>query len=372
VPNPFLFGSPVSGEHFTGRRTELRDLVGRMSDHINVAIISPRRYGKSSLLTEACDRVQRQGGTVARLNAMTVSSDLGLFASRLITEVYHAGGPWTRAKDSVATFAKALSHLRPSTTFDIAGNARFTLALTDAEQRPADVVERCFELMAQAKTPVVCVDEFQELLKLPGDLPAIFKGMTDQFAGVSLVVAGSQEHMMRRLTVDTGGALYRAVDAMTLGPIPADELGDYVQRRFNVGGKSISRELADRIVMLAAPVPNDVQHLAYAVYATVETSRTVAGGDVDAGLTAVIAQETGLFADSFMSLTGGQQKVLITLAKQPDLPPQSGEFLAASGYANPSGVKRALDALHSQGAVAARAGRWVVVSPFLRSWLASL
>ena len=50
--NPCHYGTPVEGEHFTGRRKEL---LARMRD----GIISPRRYGKRSLLRAASARMSR-------------------------------------------------------------------------------------------------------------------------------------------------------------------------------------------------------------------------------------------------------------------------------------------------------------------------
>jgi len=53
TPNPFRYGSPVTGANFTGRTVERQALVSGMSDGLNVSLVSPRRYGKTSLLLRA-------------------------------------------------------------------------------------------------------------------------------------------------------------------------------------------------------------------------------------------------------------------------------------------------------------------------------
>jgi hypothetical protein len=370
MANPFRFAAPVAGEQFTGRRAEVRDLVTRVEDHINVAVISPRRFGKTSLVNAVCARAERRGATVARLNAMAANDDLAIFASRLVSAVYAAKGPWRKAKDSLSSFVGAFRHFQPTVTIGTDGGAAFSFSAETVHQDPAAVIGDAYRLLATSSTPILFVDEFQEVVRLPGNIAGVFKALTDEVPQVALIVAGSKEHMMRDLTADSRGPLYGMTQVVTLGPIPADEMGDFVERRFNVGGKPITRELADEITALAGPVPNDIQHLAYDVYAAVESNREVTADDVAAGMQAAVEQESGAFIDTYAGLTGNQRMVLIALASAPTARPQSARFLARTGYANPSGVRRALDALAESGIVALRSGEWVVVNPFLRRWLA--
>jgi len=369
MANPFKFGAPVGGDNFTGRRQEIAEIVARVKDHLNVVVISPRRFGKTSLLDAVCERVARSRGTVARVNAMAASDDVGLFASRLVSAVYAGKGPWHRARESLTAFLAGF-RLQPSVSIGANGPV-FTFAAEMVRRDPVSVLGDAYALLATAATPVLFIDEFQELTRLPGNLPGVFKGLADQYADVALVVAGSKQHMMRELALDARGPLYGMMTAVQLGPIPAVEMGDFVQRRFNVGGKPISRELADRIVALAGPVPNDIQHLAYDVYAAVDSGREVAQADVDEGMQAASEHESSVFADTYVNLTSNQRRVLVALATQPGAGPQSREFLARTGYANPSGVKRALAALEDAGIAAIWDGSWTVVSPFLRRWLAA-
>lgn len=370
MPNPFRYGAPVTGDQFAGRKREVRDIVARVRDQLNVAIISPRRYGKTSLINEVCARAERSGGAVARVNAMSANDDVAVFAARFVSAVYGSRGAWHKAKDSLTTFLGSFRGVQPTVTFGADG-PQFSFSAELVRRDPAAVIGNAYRVLAGSSTPVVFVDEFQELVRLPGNVPGLFKGLTDQYPQASLLIAGSKEHMMRELTGDSRGALYGTMHTVNLGPLPDDQMGDFVERRFNVGGKPISRELADRIVALAGPVPNDIQHLAYDVYAAVESARDITAADVDDGMQAALDQESGAFLDLYASLTGNQRRVLIAIAVAPTANPQSAEFLAHTGYANPSGVKRALSALGAADLIAQRSGRWEVVNPFLRRWLAA-
>jgi hypothetical protein len=371
MANPFKFGAPVQGEQFTGRRREVSDIVNRVTDHVNIVVISPRRFGKTSLMDAACARIARAGGTVARVNAMTANADLGVFASRFVSSIYAAKGPWHKAKQSITSFLASFGQLQPSVSIGTSG-PQFSFTAEAVHRDPVGVIGGAYALLATATTPLIFIDEFQELTQLPGNLPGLFKGMADEYGSVSLVVAGSQQHMMRDLTLDARGPLYAMMHAMQLGPIPVQEMGDFVQRRFNIGGKPISRELADKIVAIAGPVPNDIQHLSYDVYAAAASDREIMQADVNDGMQAASEHEASVFADTYANLRVNQRRVLAALADPTSASPQSREFLARTGYANPSGVMRALNSLSDSGVVTLRAGEWVVVSPFLRAWLSQL
>jgi hypothetical protein len=55
---PFRFGDVATGEHFTNRTAELKELVGDLRSGQSVLVISPRRYGKTSLITTVLERVR--------------------------------------------------------------------------------------------------------------------------------------------------------------------------------------------------------------------------------------------------------------------------------------------------------------------------
>lgn len=368
MPNPFRFAAPVAGEQFTGRSREVRELKARVADSVNVAVISPRRFGKTSLLNEVCARAEGAGSAVARVNALAGNGDLATFATRFVSAVYRSRGPWHRAKDSLTTFLGSFRQFQPTLTMGADGPS-FSFSAETVHADPAAVLGSAYRLMADGPKPLVFIDEFQELVHLAGNIPGLFKAFTDDYPSVALVIAGSKEHMMRRLTDDSRGALYGTMHRIQLEAIPADEMGDFVERRFNVGGKPITRALADQITALAGPVPNDIQHLAYDVYAAVETSRAVTAEDVDAGMRAAVDQEGGAFLDTFTTLTGPQRAVLLALAAEPTPNPQSAKLVAQTGYANPSGVKRAITSLADADIVTLRSGVWTVVNPFLRRWL---
>ena len=240
--NPFRYGSPVAAPYFAGRVAERDALVGRMEDGINVVVTAPRRYGKTSLLDRGAEEVIGAGGSVVRANLLRTPS-LDALAARLTTEAYHLpGGAWRRAAQAIPEFLSRL-RLRPSVTLDDAGHPVFWFA---GGLRPADatrLLEDVYSLladMAEQHPAVLMLDEFQAIADLDASLPGILKSLADEHPGVSLVMAGSKQHLMDALVLSSGAPLFRMAERIALGPIEEDVMVAFLRDRAAAGRKAMT------------------------------------------------------------------------------------------------------------------------------------
>jgi AAA+ ATPase superfamily predicted ATPase len=370
VTNPFHYGAPATGEHFLGRRTELDALVTRMRSSINVVVMAPRRYGKTSLLL-AAERRLTQGRPKAAVVSTNVflCRDLTTLASRLVSATYHVpGARWGRARQGMTEFLRRL-RIRPVVEIDDSGRPRFvfstTLAAGDAEAVIADV----FSLLTAAEDrPVALIlDEFQAITRLGGHLPFLIKGLSDEHPGISLVLAGSQHHLMEHLVVGEGAPLYGMAQRLSLGPIPTEEWLPFLPRRAAAGGKTITDQGTRGILDLAGPVPNDIQHLAFEAF---ESAADVIGpAEVDEGMRRAVDHDSSLFAEKVSRLSPGQLRVLVALSSGEDDHIFTSAFARRVGLASAQSVRKAIDAMAEEETVVLRDRRWRVGDPFLASWV---
>lgn len=370
MPNPFHYGAPATGAHFLGRNDELRALLTRMRAGVNVAVISPRRYGKTSLLLRAEEQLgaNRPRGAVISTNVF-LCRDLATLAGRLVAGAYHLpGARWTRTRVGLTEFLHRL-RVRPAVELDDAGRPRFTftagLATADADTVIADVYGL---LAAESNRPSVLVlDEFQAITRHGDHLPFLLKGLSDRYPTVSLVLAGSQRHLMERLVIDEGAPLYGMAQRLALGPIPDPEWLLFLAVRAAEGGKAMTPEAAAAVVALAGPVPNDIQHLAF------ESFEMAAGpigvGDVEAGMRRAVDHDSSLFAERVTRLSPGQLRVLVALSAGDRTHIFTGAFAREVGLASGQSVKKAIDALAEDETVVLRDRIWCVGDPFLAAWL---
>ena len=75
MKNPFLFGKMVEGGCFTDRENETKRLISNFSNGINTILISPRRWGKSSLVKKAGSLSQEAGIKVVYLDAFAMRTE---------------------------------------------------------------------------------------------------------------------------------------------------------------------------------------------------------------------------------------------------------------------------------------------------------
>ena len=52
MDKPFIFGVPVEDSHFIGREEEIKRLSTNFKYGVNTILISPRRWGKTSLVNK--------------------------------------------------------------------------------------------------------------------------------------------------------------------------------------------------------------------------------------------------------------------------------------------------------------------------------
>lgn len=369
--NPFHYGTPVEGDRFTGRERESEALISRVEDGINVVLMSPRRYGKSSLLLKVESHLGEVDPPAAIVRANVLRSrDLGVLVAQLTASAYQIpGGRWHRARQAVPEFLRRL-RLRPSVTFDDQGKPKFSfeagLATSDAD----DIIADLYALLAdeaKARPAAMVLDEFQAITDLGAHLPDLLKALADSHPRVSLVVAGSRRHLMERLVVAEGAPLYGMAQKIALGPIPDDVMAEFLMTRTRAGGKQMARATASRILELAGPVPNDVQHLAYEAFGV--AGRRIDDDAVQRGLRQAVTHEAAIYAEIFAARPPGQRRVLVALASGSPHPPFSSAFARAVGLAGANSVKKAVDSLLADELITGVDGPPIVSDPFFAAWL---
>src|ERR1700681_1962515 len=74
MDNPFVYGEVVPAAAFVNRVVELDRLVGDLAAGQKVFLISPRRYGKSSLIRHALVAMARRGALTIEVTVSSFSS----------------------------------------------------------------------------------------------------------------------------------------------------------------------------------------------------------------------------------------------------------------------------------------------------------
>ena len=374
MANPFRYGSAVRGTAFGDRDRELRALAGFMRNGINVILLSPRRYGKSSLTLRAVERIQRERGRAARADLARCGPSLQEFAETLASAVFRdaLGGARGLSHEVQRRLAELRASVRMETGLTPQGNPSFSVALTplrpDTDWRAEiEGVLRALVHGAGDRTTALVIDEFQRVEAIDPTLPWFFKGISDQLPRLSLVFAGSRRTFMAGLAQGSNAPFTGIGETMSLDVIPEPVMVGFLRDRTTDEAKEMDEDAAHRIYALAAGVPAYVQQLAY--HAFEEAGRTVNLAAVDAGLVRLMENEGAIFADRLDRRPAVQQRVLKALAASPEQQPFSIAFMSRAGIGQPGSVRKALRPLEEDELIDRTGGAWRLSNPFFALWL---
>jgi uncharacterized protein len=368
--NPFRYGAPVEAASFCDRQAELDTLAARMRDGIHAFVLSPRRYGKTSLLLEALRRFRKSGGRGGYANLLLCTTEAevaGVVLTTVVREVLRPVGRTRRSLEDV------VGHLRVAPQIELSADGKVSLTL-----HPAVGPERWYEVLEDAvgllertgerRPAALVLDEFQQVAEIgPKGLGGAFKALADQARGTSLVFAGSRLSVMERLTRARGAPLLGMGETFNLEVVPEDDMSAHLVARAKRGGKRLTRAEARLLYRRADGIPNDVQWLAHATFeSAVDTMDAEA---IEAGLASIVRRQAGFFAERYESLSPSQQRIVRELARSPREKVYAKAFLDVVNVANANAVTTALRALGEQELVRRHGRQWRLASPFFRAWL---
>ena len=307
---PFTFGVATSGDNFTDREKETERLLMNFRHGVNTILISPRRWGKTSLVQKVCRMVQTEQLKVVYLDIFSCRSDKDFydaFASAILKQTSSKSEEWIEnAKLFLARITPKISiGPDPMTDFSIS---------FEINHRSNDIDEilQLPEKIAQKKgcNIVVCIDEFQQVAEFK-DSKTFQKRLRSVWQlqkSVSYCLFGSKKHLMNELFEKKSFPFYKFGDAIYLSKISTQNWIEYICRRFEVTGKQISEELAEKICQRVDNHSSYVQQLAWLVW--IHTDKIATEQDFEAAYQDIIDQNTPLFEKQTESLTTYQMNFL--------------------------------------------------------------
>jgi len=383
--NPFVYGEIVTAAAFADREEE-RERLGRdLASGQKVFLISPRRYGKSSLVRDVMRGLARQKILTIEVTVAASSSYVG-FLESYAQALVAAETPVSRLTRWVAELMRTV---KPEVRFDQhsfgpgsaghAGGARFALAFP-AVRTARDTARLAAEVFAlpariaeaRKQRLAIALDEFQAITSFDGGTVenALRAAVQDQ-RQVGYVFSGSEPSLMERM-LGPRRPFYKAGPVMRLEKINPDDFATFIDERFRGSGVRPEAGLGDAIVDLAANVPYDVQRLAHETWDDVkEAGKKTAGlDDLHVTLTRLLGEQHTMFEESWQRLTLPQRAVLRALVIEEGRELMSADVRARHRLPGTSTVQAALAALLRQDIITKDSGRYVTVDSLYREWVA--
>jgi hypothetical protein len=379
--NPFVYGEVVPAIAFVDRVVELDRLVRDLAAAQKVFLISPRRYGKSSLIRHALTAMTRKGALTVEVTVASFSSYVA-FLEGYARAVAAAETRWDRARswlrDAVRS-ARAEVRYTPETTGRTAGRGGLAVSFpgVTSERDVARLAQDVFALPARLaetrkRKVVVALDEFQAIRGFNGgSVEHAMRAAIQHQRDVGYVFAGSEPSLMERM-LGPKRPFYKAGPVMRLEKIPAEEFAAFIDARFKRTGMPPEAGLGAAIVELAGNLPYDVQRLAHETWDEVRQRRRRKAtlDDLHAALKRLLSEQQTMFETVWQRLTLVQRQALRAVVLQQGRELLSGDTRTRHRLGGPSTVQAALGALVRDDVITREAGRYVVVDSLFREWVA--
>jgi uncharacterized protein len=379
--NPFVYGEVVPASAFVDRIDELERLVRDLSAAQKVFLISPRRYGKSSLISRALAAMTRKGALTVEVTVSSFSSYVA-FLEGYARALVAAETRWDRAR---TWLREAISSTRIDVSADATldpaghGSAGLRVAFPNArtERDISRLAQEVFALPAQLaaarrRKVVVALDEFQAIAGFDGgSVEHAIRAAVQHQREVGYVFAGSEPSLMERMLTPKR-PFYKAGPVMRLEKIPGDEFAAFIDARFKRGGMRPEDGLGAAIVDLAGNMPYDVQRLAHETWDEVRGTgrRRASLDDLHQALKRLLAEQQMMFEAMWQRMTLAQRGVLRAVVLEDGRELLSADVRARHRLGGPSTVQAALGALVRDDAIAREGDRYAVVDSLLREWVA--
>jgi hypothetical protein len=356
--NPFKFGTVVDGPYFTDREDEITKISSFINGKNHLILISPRRFGKTSLIRKV---VNESGRNYIFLDMQVVLSAED-FASQLLKRVYRIY-PVQKLKGFIKTFRLIpVVNLNPVT-----GEAEISFRPGVKELTPLeDVLNLVEKLATEKKRLIIVMDEFQEIFRITGGLDRFLRSVIQNHRHINYVFMGSSESMIREIFGKKGSPFYRFGSLMMLGKISHEKFMYFLTERFK-GITDHSGELSDSILRITDAHPFYTQQLAFTIWEQIVRAGYVSG-IVEMAADEIVRSHDNDFERLWNTLNRTDMIVLTGMALS-DISPLSDEFSKQFGTGAASTVFSTLQRLSHKGMLLKEGSAYKIDDPFFKRWI---
>ena len=370
--NPFIFGEIIDEPSFVDRRSELDQLVRDLADGQKVFLLSPRRFGKSSLVALALLKLKKRHIHTVSLTVSSYAS-YAQFLEKFAEKVLRAAGPWDRVKDWVTRFGRSV---KPDINYNMtSGEVSLSLGKGSGFD-PTPLAPEIFAMPGELSKNAgfrmaICLDEFQQISEFDGgSVENAIRNQVQEQREVGYVFAGSQPSLMKEM-LSAKRPFHKAGPQMFLDKIPAGDWKEFIDRQFGRRGRKLDEQAMDTLLGVADLIPYDVQRIAHELwdYAELKDKRDLGVSDVNSVIDALVSGQSTYYELLWEQLSAGQRAVLQALAQRGSAETYSQAVRSEFRLGPASTVQKALQSLDSKDILDRYKEVYFFLDPLFPYWI---
>lgn len=366
--NPFVVYGYKGSDYFCDREKETEKLINGLSNERNIALIAPRRIGKTGLIHHVFSKIRERNPEMCCiyfdvLATKTLEQFVQLMARNVLGKL---DTPTQAAFKQVQDFFSAF---RPTMTFD-ATTGMPTFSLDISPNKEEQSLQRIFEYLKQSKRRCyIAIDEFQQITKYAeADTEALLRSFIQFVPNVYFIFAGSQQHMVSDMFLSPERPLYQGAQIVAIREIDEVVYYQFANSMFLARGQQLSEEVFHYLYEKIDGQTWYVQAILNRVYSNVLGD--ISEQHVDMAIQELIDEEEVAFENYYASLTMNQAALLTAIACERYVTsPMSQAFISKYHLPALSSIKMALESLSDSQYIYRYKDSYVVYDRFFGMWL---
>ena len=368
--NPFVTKGYVGPDYFCDRVKETENLVKLLTNDNNMALISPRRLGKTDLIHHCFNqpRIKNHYYTfIIDIYATNSLSDFVEVFGRVILDELKP-----RGRKVWEGFFNAIKSIQQQISFDINGNPVWGLGL-GAAANPSTTLDEIFNYLKTAGKPcMVAIDEFQKILDYPNgqNIEAALRTHIQKCPNATFLFCGSKRHLMTEIFLSPSRPFYQSVITMGLDPISENKYAEFAKRQFEKNGKSLHEEVVPQVYNRFYGVTAYLQRIMNVLYLNTDKGEVCTPDMIEDAIDFIINLNSEHYETLFGQMSEKQRQVFLAIAIEKRARNiSSSEFVRKYHLASPSSVVSAIRGLLDKDFITQDNNEYYVYDYFFPIWL---
>ena len=371
IENPFVTNGYVGPEYFCDRTEETAMLTNLLTNGNNIALISPRRVGKTDLMRHCFQQKSIKDNYQCFLIDIYATNSFHDFVSvfgKSILDTLKSKG-----RKAWEGFLNALLSVRSEISFDINGNPVWGLGV-GAMVPPQTTLDEIFTYLRTAeKHCLVAIDEFQQILYYNDNknVEAALRTQIQQCSNANFIFAGSQRHLMSEMFLSPSRPFYQSVVPMSLGAIPMDRYWAFAEPQFaKNGNRKISYEVVASVYERFEGITANVQRIMNMLYMLTPKGEVCTTEMIDKAIDTYLQLSSAYYEELLRQMPEKQRNVFLAIATEGQVKGiSSGKFVRKYNLPSTSSVVSAVKGLLEKDFITQNDSVYSIYDRFFQLWI---
>jgi AAA+ ATPase superfamily predicted ATPase len=371
IENPFVTNGYVGPEYFCDRTEETAMLTNLLTNGNNIALISPRRVGKTDLMRHCFQQKSIKDNYHCFLIDIYATNSFHDFVSvfgKSILDTLKSKG-----RKAWEGFLNVLLSVRSEISFDINGNPVWGLGV-GAMVPPQTTLDEIFTYLRTAeKHCLVAIDEFQQILYYNDNknVEAALRTQIQQCSNANFIFAGSQRHLMSEMFLSPSRPFYQSVVPMSLGAIPMDRYWAFAEPQFaKNGNRKISYEVVASVYERFEGITANVQRIMNMLYMLTPKGEVCTTEMIDKAIDTYLQLSSAYYEELLRQMPEKQRNVFLAIAAEGQVKGiSSGKFVRKYNLPSTSSVVSAVKGLLEKDFITQNENVYSIYDRFFQLWI---